>query len=78
MELKINEPIKSAIIFNADSDGPWVMKLTREGIFFNRDTYPNSTSDDFAKAVIEILEKQYAVTFEKKEPPHDRKTSGTD
>ncbi len=72
-ELKITEkPIKSEIIFNADTDGPWIMKLTNEGIIFNRDAYPNTTPYDFAVAVIEILEKQFTIKFERKEPPYDR------
>ena len=74
MDLKLNRPIKSEIIFNADADdGSWVMKLTDKGIFFNRDRYPNVQPDDFAQAVIEILEKNFTVKFERKEPPYDKK-----
>jgi len=60
------------IIFNAN-DTDWVMALKDGAIFFNRDKWPNATPDEFAIAVIEILEKQYTLKFEKKEPPYDRK-----
>jgi len=62
---------RSEIVFNANNHD-WIMKLTDEGIRFNRERYPNSTVDDFALAVIEILEKQYAVKFERKTPRFER------
>jgi len=62
----------SEIIFNADCDGTWVMKLTTKGIFFNRDTFQNSSPDAFGLAVIQILEKSFSVKFEKIEPPYDK------
>lgn len=64
--------IKREINFYADGDGSWVMKLTSEGIFFNKDRYPDAKPDAFAEAVIKILEKQYKVRFEKNNPPYDR------
>ncbi len=73
MGLKSIKPAISSITFNADGDESWVMKLTREGILFNRDTFPDSTPDAFAKAVVEILENQFTVKFERIEPPYDRK-----
>lgn len=71
-DLKIDEPIESTVTFSADPDN-WVMKLTREGIFFNRERYPDSSPDDFAQAVINILENSYTVKFTKEGPPYDKK-----
>ena len=61
---------KSEITF--DTGKVWLMKISREGIFFNREVYPEATPDDFAWAVISILEKQFKVKFEKEDPPYDR------
>lgn len=61
----------SEISFNAEQS--WVMKLTKEGIFFNREAYPNAKPDDFAEAVIKILENEFTVKFEKNEPPYNKK-----
>jgi len=66
------KPIESEICFSSDTHN-WVMKLTKSGIFFNRERYPNSSVDDFAKAVIDILENEYTVKFEKKSPPYNKK-----
>lgn len=44
------------IEFN-DGHGNWVMRLDEGKIFFNRDEWPNLEPDEFAKAVILILEK---------------------
>ena len=66
------DDVLSQIIF---SDGPygWVMKITNhEGILFNREKYPDAKPDDFALAVIEILENQFMVKFERAMPPYDR------
>lgn len=66
----VKEP-ESEICFNADTD-LWALKITRNGIFFNREIFPNSLPDDFALAFIEILEKQFTVKFERKSPPYVR------
>ncbi len=61
------------IVFCPDPE-KWIMKLTAgEGILFNREDYPESTPDDFAQAVIEILEQHFSVTFERKIPPYNKK-----
>jgi len=72
MNLKLEKPINSEIIFNADIEGSWVMKLTSKGIFFNRDKFPDAKPDDFALAVIKILEKEFSVKFERNSPPYNR------
>ena len=69
--IDLGEDKSSEISFNADSN-KWVMKLTDKGIFFNRQAYPNAHPEDFAQAVVEILEKEFTVKFEKKFPPYDR------
>lgn len=51
------------IEFSNDKD-KWIMKISKEGkITFNTAGYPESKPDDFAKAVIEILENSQ-VNFE--------------
>lgn len=46
------------IIFNSDgNDENWVMKLKDGKVYFNREKWPECAPDDFAKAVIGILEK---------------------
>lgn len=63
-ELKIFDPEKSKIIFCSE-DGEWVMKITHgQGIVFNRERWPDGTPDDFAIAVIEILEKCFKLKFD--------------
>lgn len=71
-DFKVAEPESSEIHFYS-SQGEWVMKITREkGILFNRDKYPTAKPDDFAQAVIDILENAFTVKFERKNPPYDR------
>lgn len=64
-------PVKSEIIFKPEKD-KWALKITEQGVLFNRECYPNSTPDDFAKLFIDLLEKFYTIKFYKKEPPYDR------
>lgn len=59
------------IVFQNDENN-WVMSINDQGIKFNRDKWPDASPDEFAKAVIQILEKAYKLKFEKKEPPYDR------
>ncbi len=48
------------------------MKIVRDkGIIFNREENPHANADDFAQAVIEILERSFSVKFERKSPPYD-------
>jgi len=35
----------------------WVMKITKNGVEFNREGFPDWTPDDFANNVMDILEK---------------------
>jgi len=69
MECKLENPEPNSIIFNAEPC-KWVMKITPEGIFFNREAYPDATPDEFAQTVIEILEKNFTVKFERKKLPY--------
>lgn len=59
-------PVKSEIIFQPEKN-KWALKITGDGVVFNRECYPNSTPDDFAKCFIELLEKFYTVKFYKNE-----------
>lgn len=55
VSLKLSELVKNSIIFAVSNDD-WVMKITNSKISFNRDRWPDASPDDFAKAVIAILE----------------------
>ncbi len=63
------EPNPSCLTFNSNGHS-WVMKLEkRDGvnrILFNREDYPDACPDDFATAVVDILENSYPnVSFKK-------------
>lgn len=67
----ITDPPQTAEIVFKPNEQDWIMKLSRdEGILFNRESYPDATRDEFANAIIEILEKCFTIKFEKKEPPY--------
>ena len=53
--LKISDPVGNSISFHT-SNGEWVMAIKDSKILFNRDRWPEASPDDFAKAVITILE----------------------
>lgn len=63
---ELSKPVKPEILACVDND-KWILKINPDGIFFNHDDYPNALPNDFAKAFIEILEKEYVVTFTKRE-----------
>lgn len=66
MEYKVKNPNPNyQLIFNNDKNS-WVMKITQEGIIFNRESFPYVNADGFAKSVIEILESCYEVRFTEK------------
>jgi hypothetical protein len=46
------------IEFN-DGNGNWIMKLEKGKISFNRQYWPEADPEDFAKIVIELLEKAH-------------------
>jgi len=70
--INIERNAPSEIVFSAEP-GKWVMKIVKgKGILFNVEQYPDAKPNDFAQAVIEILEKHFTVKFERKEPPYDR------
>jgi hypothetical protein len=60
-------PVESAIFFKPETD-KWAIKVTSEGVVFNRECYPNSTPEAFVKLFIDLLEKCYTVKFYQKEP----------
>lgn len=47
------------------------LKLDRSGISVNRENFPDWKPDDFVKAFIEIMERNYSVKFENEEEPCD-------
>ncbi len=68
-EYNSTEPYEpSQITFSPSKDSEsWVMKITKEGIKFNRESYPLVEADEFAQAVIHILETCFDVSFTKRE-----------
>lgn len=50
----------------SNGEGTWFIRITENGIKFNRDKFPDSKPDDFAKAFMEILENNFSVKFTKK------------
>lgn len=49
-----------------DEKGKWLIELSEKGFKFNREAYPNWKPDDFAMAIIELLENSFDVKFTKK------------
>jgi len=48
----------SEIILNLD-ENKWVMKIDHNGTFhFNREEFPNASTDDFALSVLNVLENE--------------------
>lgn len=41
----------------------WLIKIREDGIFFNREAFPDSDVDAFTQAFIETLENNYEVIF---------------
>ena len=44
----------------------WLIKIRPEGIFFNREAFPECDAEDFARAFVEALEDNYEVIFVRK------------
>ncbi len=52
------------LLFQLDKDeNSWFIKMNDDGIFFNREKYPNATHNDFAIAFMQFLEIHYDVKF---------------
>lgn len=64
MTYNIRENTSKNIYFQNAKD--WVVRITEKGIEFNREAFPDHKPDDFAKEFMEIIEKGFAVKFEKK------------
>ncbi len=47
-------------------DGNWIIEISKEGIKFNREDFPNIDADGFAKAFCDILEMNYSFSFTKR------------
>ena len=41
----------------------WLIKISHEGIRFNREFYPDTSPQDFAHIFMETLEEHYDVVF---------------
>lgn len=44
----------------------WFLEMSDRGIKFNHEDFPESKPDDFARAFMELMEKEYAIKFIKK------------
>ncbi len=44
----------------------WILRITKNGIVFNHEEWPDSTPSDFAQAFCDVLEKGYDITFTKR------------
>jgi hypothetical protein len=69
--LDLGQPLElvtppSQMTFFAYKD-KWFMKMTTEGIFFNHEEYPTSQASDFARAFMELMEKNYKIKFIEKD-----------
>lgn len=56
----------SVVVLNEDpelTERVWIMKLTPQGIRFNRENFPTLKEEDFAEKIIEILENHFNVKF---------------
>lgn len=56
---------KSSITFWVNKT-EWALEISKDGIKFNRELYPESNAEDFAEVFVQVLEKQYDVKFIKK------------
>lgn len=50
--------------FTFMADGIWLIEISKTGIKFNREAFPDSTPDDFAEAFMRILENNIPMKFE--------------
>lgn len=48
-------------------DGQWIIEISKNGFKFNREDYPDALPDDFAQAFVDILEKKFDVTMQKRD-----------
>ena len=56
----------SEIVMMLDKDN-WFMKFTTKGILFNQEAYPTGDINSFARAFIELMEREYKIKFVKKD-----------
>lgn len=61
IDLKID--LNSGILFQVQDK--WIMRLTPDGIKFNRHDFPDLTENDFAEEIIKIMENNFKIKFEK-------------
>jgi hypothetical protein len=66
LDFIIRKNVNSEICISAEH-GKWAIKITDNGLEFNKEGYPSYTADDFAKTFIFILESNFTVKFYKKE-----------
>ncbi len=59
----LHNPYKIEQMIFSLGDDKWVMKITKTGIVFNREDYPNLTVDEFSSLVVKTLENNCHVKF---------------
>ena len=52
--------------FTFSHEGKWLIKISTEGIKFNREEFPNLDAEGFVHEFINILETHFNIKFEKK------------
>jgi len=64
--ITINNP-KPINKFSFRVENKWLIEISEgKGIVFNKEEFPNLTSDDFAKEFCDILERQVIVKFDRR------------
>lgn len=57
---------ESQILFSPTPNKPWLMKMSPEGLIFNREDYPSLDANEFANEFISILQHLFTVEIKRK------------
>lgn len=63
LSLRDSEEQDQSIDFSIEDD--WMMKITKTGVKFNREKWPDIAEDEFAERVLRFLEEMLPVKFAK-------------
>jgi hypothetical protein len=62
IQCRLSEPIDRKFIFTNDNN-QWLIEISKDGIKFNRQVWPDFGPGEFAQAFVDILETNYEVKF---------------
>lgn len=51
--------------FTFSHEGKWLIKIDEKGIRFNREQFPNLSTDEFATEFLNLIENSFDVEFKK-------------